>query len=261
MEEQYPLSESEAEAIQGCLMGDFGFWMETLIEERTPKWFLGWRDICRSTDERTVISGVVPRAGFGDTFLLLFPSSRFVSETLCLNGNLNSFVLDYFAIQKIGGTHLKYHVFKQLPILEPEVYAEDCPWETGVSILEWLRPRLLELTFTTLGLEDFARDQGDSGPPFRWDDERRFLLRRELDAAFFHLYDVEREEVAYIMETFPIVRRKDEQTHGEYRTLRVILEIYDAMQTAIDTGQPYATRLSPPPADPSVTHRAVMRDD
>jgi hypothetical protein len=25
-------------------------------------------------------------------------------------------------------------------------------------------------------------------PPFRWDEDRRFLLRAELDAAFFHLY-------------------------------------------------------------------------
>ena len=33
-----------------------------------------------------------------------------------------------------------------------------------------------------------ARDCGDAGPRFRWDEERRFLLRAELDAALFHLY-------------------------------------------------------------------------
>jgi hypothetical protein len=27
-----------------------------------------------------------------------------------------------------------------------------------------------------------------SPPPFRWNEDRRFLLRAELDAAFFHLY-------------------------------------------------------------------------
>ena len=56
------------------------------------------------------------------------------------------------------------------------------------------------------------------------------------------------------METFPIVKRKDEQQHGEYRTKRVILEMYDAMQRAIDTGEPYQTRLDPPPADPRCCH-------
>jgi hypothetical protein len=56
------------------------------------------------------------------------------------------------------------------------------------------------------------------------------------------------------METFPIVKRKDEAQHGCYRTKQTILEIYDAMQTAIATGQPYQTKLNPPPADPSLCH-------
>jgi len=56
------------------------------------------------------------------------------------------------------------------------------------------------------------------------------------------------------MNTFPIVKRKDEAAHGEYRTKRVILEIYDKMQRAIKTGQPYPTLLDPPPADPRVGH-------
>jgi len=60
--------------------------------------------------------------------------------------------------------------------------------------------------------------------------------------------------VDYIMETFPIVKRKDEQKYGEYRTKRVILEIYDAMAEAICTGTPYQTVLDPPPADPRVAH-------
>ena len=63
-----------------------------------------------------------------------------------------------------------------------------------------------------------------------------------------------RDDVAYIMDTFPIVKRKDKAAHGEYRTRRVILGIYDAMQQAIETGPPYQTLLDPPPADPRVAH-------
>ena len=103
-------------------------------------------------------------------------------------------------------------------------------------------------------LQEFARDCGWSGPPFRWDEERRFLLRAELDAAFFHLYGLHRDDTAYILDTFPIVRRKDIDQHGEYRTQRVILEIYDALTESTRTGQPYQTRLDPPPADPRVAH-------
>jgi len=61
------------------------------------------------------------------------------------------------------------------------------------------------------------------------------------------------------METFPIVKRKDEQNYSEYHTKRVVLEIYDAMAETIRTGKPYRTLLDPPPADPCVAHlsRAV----
>jgi len=68
-------------------------------------------------------------------------------------------------------------------------------------------------------------------------------------------FSTARDAVAYIMGTFPIVRRRDEEKHNfDYRTKRVILEIYDAMQEAIRTGQPYQTRLDPPPADPRCCH-------
>lgn len=43
------------------------------------------------------------------------------------------------------------------------------------------------------------------------------------------------------METFPIVRRKDEATFGEYRTKRTILEVYDQMAEAIGTGVAYVS--------------------
>ena len=72
-------------------------------------------------------------------------------------------------------------------------------------------------------------------------------MSREVDAACFHWYGLGREDVDYIMETFPIVKRKDIATHGEYRTKRLILEVYDAMQKAIDTGTEYQTILDPPP--------------
>lgn len=120
-------------------------------------------------------------------------------------------------------------------------------------------PRVLELTYTAWDLESFARDVGYDGPPFRWDPARRFLLRCELDAAFFHLYGLSRDDTKYVMDTFPIVRKNDERAHGDYRTKRVILEIYDAMAEAARTGKPYQTRLDPPPADPRIAHPASTR--
>jgi hypothetical protein len=101
-------------------------------------------------------------------------------------------------------------------------------------------------------MKPFAAESGYDGAPFKWDDDRRFLLRCELDALYFHLYGIAHNDVDYIMDTFPITRRKEEQQFGEYRIKRVILEIYDAMAEAEGTGVPYQTRLDPPPADPRV---------
>jgi hypothetical protein len=50
------------------------------------------------------------------------------------------------------------------------------------------------------------------------------------------------------------VRKNDEKAHGEFRTKRLILEVYDSLAEATRTGRPYASRLDPPPADPRVAH-------
>ena len=143
----------------------------------------------------------------------------------------------------------------QFPILSPSIYLSHYCSVPTLSVYQWLVPRVLELTYTAYDLQGFAEDCGYTGEPFRWDEARRFLLRAELDAAYFHLYGIGREDVDYILDTFPIVRRKDEKEHGEYRTKRTILEIYDAMQQAITSGQPYQTRLDPPPAHGRATNR------
>jgi hypothetical protein len=222
------------------------------------QWLLGWRDICRSTDERTVIAAVIPAVAVNDKFLLILPGVETALVAPFLS-NMCSFPLDYCARQKVGGTSLKYFTMRQLPVLPPQIYAGTTPWTGPESLLNWLSRRVLELTYTSWDLESFANDVGHNGPPFRWNPERRALLRCELDAAFFHLYGLSREEADYIMDTFPIVRRHDEKEHGEYRTKRVILEIYDAIERAIRTGIPYQTRLDPPPADPRVAHPAKSK--
>ena len=225
-----------------------------ITQEWKHQWFAGFRDITNTTNERTVIASFLPFVAVGHTCPLIFPPSNQVRNLPLLISNLASFILDYTARQKIGGTHLTYGYLKQLPVLPPEIYDQPCQWQRSEALSAWILPRVLELTYTAWDLEPFAKDCGYDGPPFRWDEERRFLMRCELDAAYFHFYGIERDDVDYIMETFPIVKRKDEQKHGEYRTKRVILEIYDRMKEGMDSGKPYETLIDPPPADPRVAH-------
>lgn len=226
---------------------------ERLRDRSSRGWLLGWRDITGTEKQRTVIASVMPRVGVGNTTPLMLPAVEPCTVT-SLYANLCSLALDYTSRQKVGGTHLNYLQLKQLPVLTPAMYDVPCGWSHGTHVCGWLFPRVLELTYTAWDLAPFAHDVGYDGPPYRWDPGRRFLLRCELDAAFFHLYGLSHDDTYYVMDTFPIVRKNDEKAYGEFRTKRVILEIYDAMADAARTGKPYQTRLDPPPADPSVAH-------
>ena len=240
---------------------------EDLPDQANPRWLMGWRDITRSVEKRTTIADIIPFAAVGNQFLLMYPDTTARLPAVLL-GSLNSFVFDFVARQKLSGIHLQYFTMKQTAVLPPTAFSD--------ADLAFIAPRVLELLYTGEDLRDFARDCGWDGPPFRWDEERRFLLRCELDAAFFHLYPpadangdwrvarrsdgcpvdetpeelagvkrhflTPRDAVTCILDTFPGVRREDEATHREYRTKRVILEIYEATQEAVANGGSYHVR-------------------
>jgi SOS-response transcriptional repressor LexA len=236
-------------------------------------WFLGYKDVGSSTNERTLIATILPEVAIVDSVNLVGISSGQAEEAGCLLANFNSFALDYVVRQKTGGLHIKFYLLNQLPVLPAATYVQSCKWSSnGQHLSGWLLSRILELTYTAWDLEPFALECGFNGPPFRWDKERRFQLRCELDAAFFHLYlgseeawrresesltkyfPAPRDAVAYIMDTFPIVKRKDEKKFGTYRTKNMILKIYDDLAESQRTGRPYISPLNPPPGPPTDEH-------
>ena len=102
--------------------------------------------------------------------------------------------------------------------------------------------RVLELTYTSHSLAPFARDLGHEGPPFAWDEDRRALLRAELDAFYARAYGLTRDELRYILdpadvkgpdypsETFRVLKEKEIRQHGEYRTRRLVLAAWDRFE-------------------------------
>ncbi|MGG6268522.1 Eco57I restriction-modification methylase domain-containing protein [Leptolyngbya sp. AN03gr2] len=236
------------------------YWIPDLEIEKqlrnqwTRKWLIGWREVARSTDERTLIPGIFPRVGLGHKIPTIIVGRQYELFAPLLVSCLASFICDFVARQKLGGVSFTPFTFKQLPVIAPATYNQQCVWFSNIALQNWLLPRVLELTYTAWDLQPFAQDCGYDGAPFRWDENRRFLLRCELDAAYFHLYGIQRDDVDYIMETFPIVKRKDEKAYGHYRTKDQILEIYDAMAEAMKEQRSYQTLLDPPPAHPSAAH-------
>ncbi len=153
----------------------------------------------------------------------------------------NSYAFDYVARQKVGGTHLKYFTVRQLPVLPPSMSERPAPWSIRDTLSTWLEQCVLALVLDARDMAALAQDFDRSLAVGAWDLDSRQALRTEVDAAMFHLYGIERVDVDYIRETFPIVKRKDVAAHGEYRTKRLILEIYDQMADAIRTGTPYSS--------------------
>jgi hypothetical protein len=199
----------------------------------TYQWLMCWRDIARSTDERTVIFSIIPRSAVGHTAPLIFLGLD-PHHVALLFANVNSIIFDYIARLKVGGTHLTYGYLKQFAALPPSAYTQ--------ADLKFIVSRILELTYTSRSIAPFARDLGYEGLPFAWDEERRAQLRAELDAWYARAYGLIRDELRYILdptdvkgpdypsETFRVLKKNEIARFGEYRTARLVLAAWDAME-------------------------------
>ena len=158
------------------------------------KWLLGWRDICRSTDERTVIADAIPLAGVGNTFPLILSSIAADDRLVCLVANLCSLALDFCARQKIGGTHVNYHHLEQLPTLAPCAYERAAPWDPESVLLDWIGVRASRLLMTTHDM--LATDLNTRGliEPVIWDDESRLRVSASWMLRSFTVRPRERRE-------------------------------------------------------------------
>jgi len=251
----------------------FRYWINSKEVKNKSEWlnqtgFISYKDITTASSERTFKVTWVPYSGVGNSAPIIQPrlDINLVLQS-CFLANLNSFVVDYIARQKLGYLHINFFILKQFPILNPSRFNN--------RIQNYILPNVFELTFTAWDLKPLAdniwiscsdnlrasiKNQWKTNaiktenentdalppdwiwkvhlraqepeypyPPFKWDEERRLYLRSKIEALFGHLLGLTRDEFDYILETFPIVKRKDEEKYGEYRTKRVILEYFDRL--------------------------------
>ena len=193
---------------------------------------VGFRNIARSTDARTVIASIVPWAGYGHS-MALWLSSEVDEDGLSkvdpitsyqLVANMNAFVFDYVAHQKLQGTNLSLYILEQLPVIAREDYENQFGGKTAREIVQ---DHVLRLTYTSHDMEPFARGLGYNGSPFKWDPGKRRHLRARLDALYFHLYGISNDDAEYILSTFPIVEREDKTEFGRYRTSEMIICLHE----------------------------------
>lgn len=219
---------------------------EALEGTESRGWLFGWRNSATSLDVRTMIPSVLPRTAVGHAFPIGF--AKGAKTTAHLQAIWSSLVFDYVVRQKLSGSNVTYSAVKQIAIPTPERFSEPL-LGLGVSLGSFVEPRVLEVAYTSNKMAPYAQDLGNAGEPFRWDPERRALITAELDAAMMHVYGLARNEVEHILDSFTVLRKYEERDYDEFRTRRLVLDFYDRMTTATETGIPYETPISPPPGE------------
>ena len=195
-----------------------------IIERRKPEgylyeWVLAFRDVTATTNERTMIACIIPNLAISYSLRGVFISKFSPKNIALLLANLNSMCYDYIVKQKTSGTHLSNFIFYQIPVIPLEIYKQD--------LINLIIPKVIQLSFTSYDLKNFAESCGYSGAPFKWDLEERNCLRAELDAIYAHLYKYSKKELEYIIDTFTITKKYDMNNYNEYRTKKLVLKAYD----------------------------------
>jgi hypothetical protein len=168
---------------------------------------LAIRKIASSTNERTLITTIIPKNVFtGNSLAVNFPFRHEKdhynelrisnAELLVLLAILNSFVADYILRSRMT-TNLNTFFLYQLPIVRPS---------RQESIFLQLQSRSAKLICTAPEFDDLANEVGLKS---HWrgvtDATGRSELRAELDGLVAHLYGLTEEEFAHILSTFPLV--------------------------------------------------------
>lgn len=249
------------------------YWVkeENVKDITTDKWFIGFRNITNNTNERTTVICLVPESGVGHSMPLILTSFGRLNQGVLLSV-MSSCVFDYFVRQKIGGVNMTFGYVMQFPVIHKN--------QIGNHI-KIILTKIVELTYTSWDIKSFADDvwkesdenlkaaikkqwetnqaatgghtfsppewceidpEGCPLPPFKWDEERRAVLKAELDAIYAKLYGLTTEELRYILdpqdvygpnfpgETFRVLKEKEMRLYGEYRTRRLVLEAWDRME-------------------------------
>ena len=215
-----------------------------VVWEWKHNWMLCFRDISKSTNERTIIATIVPKQGFNNKTPIIFEESGILDGTI-MCGILSSIVFDYVTRQKVGGKSMNFFYVKQFPVLTPDQIPSTMQWQ--------IVKRVAELCYFNHDMDGWAEElweemseeqrselpQLGAQQPWVYNPERRAILQAELDAIFAHLYGLNTEDLVYILdpedicgkgcinETFRVLKDNEIRQYGEYRTKRLVLEAWN----------------------------------
>ncbi len=133
---------------------------------------------------------------------------------------------------------MNFFIVEQLPVLSPDAYEKMCVWDRKTTLERWISERVLKLTCTAVDMLPLAEaceftsgsfQQEYGGRLNKWDEAERATLMAELDAAYFLLYGIERDDAEYILSTFRGIHDRSRALAGGKSTAETILDVYDEL--------------------------------
>lgn len=215
------------------------FWINTqeVNTQFSGEWGIAYKSISAPTNMRTMISAILPKCGVGNSMAMLLPEQGYEKDYVkfapLLLANMATYAFDFILRQKVQGQNLNWFIVEQLPLIKPEQFESLLSHQ---KIADYIRAEVLHLTYTAHDLAPFARDMGYVNadgtvkPPIVWNASDRLHRQCRLDALFFNLYAINRDDAAYILDQFPIVARQDQAAHGRYLTKELILAYMNAVK-------------------------------
>ncbi len=205
--------------------------IEKTLGESIPPALLAFKNVTSPTNQRTMIAAFIPIVGVINSAPLIRVGEK-ISPRLqsCLLANLNAFVLDYVARQKIGNVNLNFFLIEQFAMFPPDFYSEKCPWDKKQTLEKWISQRVLKLTCTSNDMLPLAEATGFKEGVHKWKDDEREEIIAELDAAYFILYGINREDVEYILSTFSGAQDKDKTIFSSDSPAVKVLRHYDNLR-------------------------------
>ena len=201
------------------------------LGDRIQPAYISFKDVTSPTNMRTMIAACIPYVAVLNSAPLVLTGAN-ISKRMecCLLANFNSFAMDFIARQKVGGVHLNFFIVEQLPIFSPDFYTDHCPWDSRQTLKKWISDRVLKLTCTSNDMKPLAKAAQFYPPVHKWNPAERIDLQAQLDAAYFLLYGVQRDDVEYILSTFTGAQRESETMFGPSSAFDQILKHYDNLQ-------------------------------
>ncbi len=162
---------------------------------------LGFRSVSSSTNERSLISSLIPKSVFcgHSLFISEYKQNNFQDNQafkIFILTVLNSFLIDWMLRQKVSANISMFYIY-QLPI--PRL-------KEGDRYFEEIVENAAKLICVSEEFDELAKEVGiGSHKNGVTEETERAKIRAKLDAIVGHLYELNEIEFQHILSTFPLV--------------------------------------------------------